>query len=263
MSAWLALTKKEFRLGIPAIIVALFFYAGITVAFYLSGNPFNNHSLMILAAFLFILALHFLFLPLYLYYSFNTERKRLHLWLHTPMSIPGLLLSKLVTGLVYMMGSFSFFLIGAILLAQEHIVYWVGEQTLLNFFLLLSAGIFVSSLFISVIFVFYWSIFLILTQRMNGFLSFIVTFILAIVIGSIHEWVMHTSVIDALTNWGAVRIEDVLIGIDFSFIQEIEPEVETLQGGHLFYIGHVIRETIIATLAFFAACWMIDRKVEV
>src|SRR5699024_382206 len=107
MNAWLALVKKEFRLGLPIFLVAVILFGGSIIFGYLLGDYYGIRDGLLLVAFGFVLTMHVLFLLFYLFYSLNYERKMLHLWLHNPMSIAGLLSSKMLTGIIYFGITFS------------------------------------------------------------------------------------------------------------------------------------------------------------
>ena len=84
MTSWLNLTKKEFRLGLPAFIFSLIVLIGIfsiSIMFGLStGLLWETLTIGALAA----VALHVFYLAYYLLYSLGVERKRIQLWLHNP-----------------------------------------------------------------------------------------------------------------------------------------------------------------------------------
>src|SRR5699024_1604799 len=122
----------------------------------------------------------------YLYYTLRSERKRLHLWLHTPMSIAGLLLSILFTGIVFMAVTFIVSLSVAALFFNQHFDFF-NEQTIFNMMGLSTVTVFNGAIWLAVTFIFFWSIFLTFSQRINDFFSFILTFILFLIIGWIYS----------------------------------------------------------------------------
>ena len=261
MNAWLALTKKEFRLGLPAFLVALVLFAGIITGGYYLGNHLGYQNELIMTALAMVVMLHLFFLTFYLYYSLNAERKRLHLWLHNPMSIGGLLISKMFTGIVFMAITFITSLILAVMFFKNHFGIF-NEQTTFNILGLSTVSIFISSLSIAVTFIFFWSIFLTYNQRMNDFLSFMVTFILFLLLAFFYEKFTHLAFMETLTNWGAIQIKDVIMGFELSFMEDAF-EAETMSETSIFYIGHFLRDFVVAVFMFIAACWIIDKKVEV
>lgn len=261
MSAWLALTKKEFRLGFPVFITALILYAGMMVGAYFLGKQINHEEALMMMSFAFVIALHVLFLVFYLYYTLSSERKRLHLWLHTPMSIAGLLLSKLFTGIVFMAITFIVSLSVAALFFNQHFDFF-NEQTIFNIMGLSTVTVFNGAIWLAVTFIFFWSIFLTFSQRINDFFSFILTFILFLIIGWIYSLILSIGFVETITTWGPINVGDILVGFEFDYIDNAF-EANTLSEASIFYIGHFIRDLIVTIIMFFAACWMIDRKVEV
>jgi hypothetical protein len=261
MNAWLALTKKEFRLGLPAFLVAVILFAGVVGGGYFAGNYIGYQQEFITIAFTVVVMLHVFFLTFYFFHSLNMERKRLHLWLHNPMPISGLLFAKLATGLLFMAITF---IISITLLALffNHIYDIFNEQTTVNIVGLITFGIFAFGISIAITFVFFWSIFLTLSQRMNDFLSFILTFMLFLFMAWAYDNFIHLSFMETLTTWGTIQLKDIMVGFEFSII-EGSIEVETLNEASIFYIGHFVRELIVTVIMFFAACWMIDKKAEV
>ncbi|MCF3943372.1 hypothetical protein [Oceanobacillus alkalisoli] len=261
MGAWLALTKKEFRLGFPVFITALILYAGMMVGAYFLGKQIDHEEALILMAFMFVMGVHILFLVFYLHYTLSSERKRLHLWLHTPMSIAGLLLSKLFTGIVFMAVTFVVTLSASSLFFNQNIDFF-NEQTIYNIMGLSTAVVFNGAIWLAVTFIFFWSIFLTFSQQMNDFLSFILTFMLFLITGWVYGLITSMGFVETITTWGPIRVDDIIVGFEFGYMDNAF-EANTLSEASIFYIGHFIRDLIVSIIMFFAACWMIDRKVEV
>ncbi|MFA1819834.1 hypothetical protein ACDX78_06500 [Virgibacillus oceani] len=261
MNAWLALTKKEFRLGLPAFLVALILFAGVVAGGYFFGNYIGYEQEFLTAAFIIIVMLHVFSLMFYSLYSLNVERKRLHLWLHTPMPIAGLLISKLVTGIVFK--GFTFIIaITSLALFFNHHYDIFNEQTIANIVGLISISIFVYGLSIAITFIFFWSIFLTLSKRMNDFLSFILTFIVFLIMAWAYDKFIHLAFMETLTNWGAIQLKDITVEFEFSIVKDAF-EVETISEASVFYIGHFVRELIVTVIMFITACWIIEKKAEV
>lgn len=261
MSAWLALTKKEFRLGFPVFITALILYVGMMVGGYFLGRQTNHEEALIMTAFAIVITLHVFFLTFYLYYTLSTERKRLHLWLHNPMPIAGLILSKLFTGIVFMTITLIVSLSASAMFFKQHFDIF-NEQTMFNIMGLSTVTIFNSAIWMAVTFILLWSIFLLFSQHMNDFLSFILTFMLFLIIGWVYSAIMSIGFVETITTWGPIRVDDIIVGFEFSYMDDAF-ETNTLGEASIFYVGHFIRDIIIIIIMFFAACWMIDRKVEV
>lgn len=172
-----------------------------------------------------------------------------------------MLLSKFTAGLVYMAITFIPAMIAANIFFKEHFAFLiVGSE--LNLLGLSTLGIGSSAIWIAVTFIFFWSIFLIYSQRMNDFLSFLITFGLFLLSAYFYDMFVHLPFIQTLTDWGAITVNDVMMGFEFSISRE-EIQSGAMTETSIFYIGHFVRDTITAILMFIGACWMIDRKVEV
>lgn len=263
MNAWFALTKKEFRLGLPAFLFAVFLYGGFLSMAYWMGRMigFNGEVVMIRVALIFILIFHIFFLFFYMIYSLTYERKRLHLWLHNPMPISGLILSKLASGIVYAAITFTVFLTAAHLL-QKNNYDFISEQTMFNITGISTIWIFSAGITLAILFTFFWAIYLTLGQWMNDFFSFIVTIILFFLSAWLYESFTHLPFMQALTDWGTIQIEDVIIGFEFMITEDAFKAGMDMDTS-LFKIGDMVRDMIMTIILFFAACWIIDKKVEV
>jgi hypothetical protein len=259
MNAWLALTKKEFRLGLPVVISMLILYA-IFIAFgYFIGQRVQFPEAAIMFALGSVVGMHVFFLVIYLSYSLSAERKRLHLWLHTPMPVAALVLSKLANGLFIMIITFVLTMTAAVLHFNEHFAM-LHEQSVTSIAGYITIGVFTSAIWIAVLFLFFWSIFMIFSQRMNDFFSFLLTIVLFVVSGLFYDYVIQLPFIEMLTNWGAISANDILTSLELNAgMIEGEVALET----SIFYIGHFVRDTLVTVLLFLAACWVIDKKVEV
>lgn len=69
------------------------------------------------------------------------------------------------------------------------------------------------------------------------------------------------SFIQTLTTWGGIQINDV-IGFEFTFSSD-QFESSALTEQTVLYIGHLLRDLIVAVLLFFLSSFIIDKKVEV
>lgn len=261
MNAWFALTKKEFRLGLPAFLIALILYAGIIAGGFIIGNQFGYKDEFIMTSLAIVVTLHVFFLLFYLFHSLNSERKRLHLWLHTPMPIGGLLSSKLITGIVFMTLTFIVSIILSGTFFNNHYDFF-NEQTLFNIIGLSTLSIFLLGISLAILFIFFWSIFLTLSQRMNDFLSFVLTFILFLFAAWAYDLFIHLSFIETITTWGPIQVKDVIVGFEFSIFED-GFDAGTMSEASIFYVGQILSEIIVAIIMFIGACWIIDKKVEV
>ncbi|WP_339229401.1 hypothetical protein NSQ77_05480 [Oceanobacillus sp. FSL K6-2867] len=261
MNAWLSLTKKEFQLGLPAFLIALLLYAGILSGGYFTGNYVGYTEGLLSVAFGFVVTLHIFFLPFYMYYSLSAERKRLHLWLHTPMPIAGLLSAKIVTGIIFMIMTFVIFFVSSTQFFL-HTLDFFNQETVFNLVGSITVLVFTFGLFIAATFLFFWSIFLTFSQLMNDFVSFILTFILFLFLSWIYGTFMDLSFMQTLTDWGSIQVNDIIVGFEFGYVENAF-EAQAMSESSIFYIGHFVRDIVVAVIMFIAACWIIEKKVEV
>jgi len=177
------------------------------------------------------------------------------------MSIAGLLSSKIITGVVFM--TFTF-IITTILSTQffTRTFDFFNQETLLNFVGITTISIFVLAISLAATFLFFWSIFLTLSQRMNDFLSFLLTVLLFFIVSWGYQVFTDLSFIETLTNWGSIQVDDLIVGFEFGFMEE-GFEGETISEQTILYFGNYVRGIVEAVILFIAACWIIDKKVEV
>lgn len=258
MTAWLDLTKKEFRLGLPAFIFSLIVLIGIFAISTIIGLSIDlMWETLTIGAFATV-ALHGFYLAYYMLYSLDVERKRMHLWLHNPLPIVQLLLAKLVSGLSYMLITF---ITAAIVLwqAYRNSMVSIHLSEWLNTLILLVITLLTTTLLLGCTYLFFWTVFMALSKTYNDFLSFVLTFLFFLVAVSLFNIVEDVS---SLFDWGAVNSESVLSGFEFSISNEIH-SFKIQETSPVFYIGHFVRDLVLTGLLFFGGCWILDRKVEV
>jgi hypothetical protein len=264
MNAWLHLVKKEFRLGLSAFLAPIVTYLILTgIAAYI-GYRYGFVWEAVVVASLFATGFQVFYLVYYMLNSLQTERKKLHLWIHSTMPGYGLLLAKLVAGFISMI--LTLFVTGTTLLIAINQSAVISEQ--LQMVNMTSAGLLGGSHLIlfainfGMWIVFYWMIFMLCNHNLGSFLSFLTTFLLFIAITSLYNWFKDTSVYEALVRWGEIQISGFTeIGITTHL--ETGTEVISEVGQLSFFIGSYLFETVILILLFVVSCWMLDRKVEV
>ena len=263
MSAWISLTKKELRLGLPVFLIPVIAFILIAALAFYIGNR-SGYGWESLAGFaMFATGAQVLYLVYYLLYSLSSEKKKLHLWLHNPMSGGALLFAKVVAGLISM--TITLFLTGATLLISYQMSPLIqGHIQMISIFdLTFFAGIhlFLFALSIAAYFLFFWMIFLMFTRRLGTFLSLLSTFVIFIVASILYGWFTDSVIYQTLTNWGTFQL-DTLQGINFT-IDNNGAEVITDAATFSLYTGVYLFETLITLLLFFVASWLLDNKVEV
>lgn len=176
MTAWLNLTKKEFRLGLPAFIFSLIVLIGIFAISTIIGLSIDlMWETLTIGAFATV-ALHGFYLAYYMLYSLDVERKRMHLWLHNPLPIVQLLLAKLVSGLSYMLITL---ITAAIVLWQAYVnsMVSINVSEWLTTLILSVITLFTTTLLLGCTYLFFWTVFMTLSKTYNDFLSFVLTFL--------------------------------------------------------------------------------------
>jgi hypothetical protein len=255
MKAWLALVKKEFRVGLPILLLAIvLFLVGlviVTVSTYRFGYAWDGVG---------IIGLvwgggHFFFLAIYMLYSLGVERKRLHLWLHNPMHASGLLAAKLVPGIVYMIVSLLIVSIAAYI-GGLHFVDFT-EGTWFKIGMIAFVHVIAFSVDFSAYVILAYVVFLLLERYMPTFLSGTVVFIGWWLFAYLYFGLFAESVFYAtITEWWKIDLDVV---VDFLHV-----DVESAAVGAIgIYVGDYIIELITILIIYFIASWLLDKKVEV
>ena len=98
-----------------------------------------------------------------------------------------------------------------------------------------------------------------LSRNYNDFLSFVITFIFFLIAASLLNMISNLSF---LTDWGVINSGSVLSGFELNISNENHHyEIENVTT--IFYIGHFVRDLVLAVLLFAGSSWILDRKVEV
>lgn len=264
MDRWIQLLKKEIRLGFPAFLLPVFTFIIVAgIAFYFGQREGLGFDCVLMVA---VIAtwMQIFYLIYYLFYSLQSERKTLHLWLHNPMSAAALLSAKIFAGLVSMLATLVI-TGGTSLIAltfsnaltidiQKTMIVEVGFWGAIHIILL--------AVSLGIGFTFFWIIFLLFTRSFGTFISFLATFVIFIVVASGLERFSNTKVFEALTKWGEFKLENMITSLNVS-VGQANAELFTEIGQISLYIGTYVYETIFTLFVFFISCWLLDRKVEV
>ncbi|SDJ99311.1 hypothetical protein [Sediminibacillus albus] len=262
MSAFLSLTKKELRLGVPVFLVPIIiFIVAVGVAAYFggrSGVAWEAIAVVSVSA----TAIQIFYLLYYLSFSLKSERKKLHLWLHNPLPGYSLLLAKLCAGLVSML--VTFIVTGGTLLAAVQSSSFASqlqaELKLANLSVFGGAHIWLFAIDFAIYFMFFYMIYLLFSRFFGGFLSFSFTFILFGGLTYLWGLFTETSLHQTLTGWGEIQFNGFVFKRSFDASgMEVFTELDMV---HVF-LGSYLFEAVIVVLLFIAASWMLDRKVEV
>jgi hypothetical protein len=261
MKAWLALVKKEFRIGLPILLLAIvLFLVGlviVTVATYRFGYAWDAVGIIGLAWG----GGHFFFMAIYMLYSLGVERKRLHLWLHNPMHASGLLAAKLVTGTIYMIISLLIISIAAYVGGLHFVPFSDGTWFRIGMIAFLHVISF--SIDFSVYVILAYIIFLLLERYMPAFLSGVSVFIGWWVFAYLYFGLLADSKFYyAITEWGKIDLGFVANSLQFDM--DVRQAIVNFQGEDTFiYAGNYVIELITILIIYFIASWLLDKKVEV
>jgi hypothetical protein len=265
MDAWLSLLKKELRLGLGAFIAPIVvFIVSIVAALYIGGrNGFGWEAVVFVS--LFATGFQVFYLLYYLLNSFQTEKKMLHLWIHSPMPGYGLLSAKLVAALISML--ITLLITGTTLFVAIQQSVTISQQlqivkiTDVSFF----GGVHLILLALSfaAVFIFFWMVFLVINRNLGSFVSFLSTLVIFIVTTTVYSSFKETIIYEKLTMWGELQFSGITESISITTSLEEGTEVLTEVGQLSVYIGAYLFETVVALLLFWGACWLLDRKVEV
>ncbi|WP_018924082.1 hypothetical protein [Salsuginibacillus kocurii] len=260
MATWLALTKKELRLGWLPFLIALsaMFITLILTVYQSARGDFFAEGLLIFGVLAMLSTIFYM--SYYLLVSLARETKRLHLWLHHPLPGSALLLSKISSGVLYQIITtvlISIPVLIGVILTPEIIEFrswfdWGATYLFIFIHLLLIALHFCVWLLV------FWSLFLWVKRAAPTFLSVVLTVIFAMAAFALYSWFSTTGVYVALTHWGAINVENLLLSLNIT-LGNLSAGAEAFT----IYAGHYVYQFILTILLFFLTAWIIDRKVEV
>lgn len=264
MTAWFNLFKKEFRQGLPSILTTVILLLALLVLATFLGSRSDHVKETILIGAIAASFAHVFYLFSYMAHSLQQEKKKLHLWLHNPMSGMGLLLAKLLNGLVAM--TITLFITCSIaLLAYFSIVDNTFFGTGLSWSAVLRIGfiilihIYLISIYFAILFVFFWIIYLMLVRRIGVAPSLVLTLIIFGVLNYIKGQFEATSLYKYLTHWGAFPVRSFISSLHLPFKYQFSLDTAPVP----MYFGIYIFGAVVTLILFIISCWILDRKVEV
>ncbi|MEW9673912.1 hypothetical protein [Ammoniphilus sp. 3BR4] len=265
MTTWLSLTKKELRLGMLAFLFPLIAFLLITSVAYYIGSQYGYQWEAVLGVAIFISGFQAFYLVYYLFFSLRSERKKLHLWLHNPMTGSSLLSSKVVAGLISMLITQA--IIGITLLLALHLSANIPKPVpwsiIIDFGLFSAVQLFVVAISFASWFLFYWGIYRIIASKLGTFLSILSTFIIVIATRTLYNWLLESPLYERLTMWGQFQATSMIEAMNFIQSLEYSPEMMIDTEPFSLYLGAYVMEGVMVVLLFFVASWILDRKVEV
>ncbi|GAE27933.1 hypothetical protein JCM9140_4101 [Halalkalibacter wakoensis JCM 9140] len=265
MNSWVSLMKKEMRLGLSASLMPIItFFISIGIAAYI-GSRHNLASEAVMFVSLMATGLLTFYLIYYMLISLQAEKKQLHLWLHSTMPGYGLLLAKLAAGFLSLL--VTLIITGTTLLLTINQATQFSEE--LQFFNLTKIGMLggVHLILLAISFacftIFFWVVHILFNRYIGAFLSLLATLALFVASSSLYNALKSTNIYETLTQWGEIYVTDLTNNISITTNLETGTEVLTEAVSHSFFLGSYLFEAVIVVALFTAACWMLDRKVEV
>lgn len=262
MNSWKGLLLKEFRFTRMSFFITLLL---LTVLYlFINFNSFNFFNLDLesklesrfLISF-FLIALHVLYLPSYIFSSLHSESKQLHLWLHNPQSSQKLLLAKLFNGLfaliISLVVSCTFGLYSVLQFINIGIVD-ISYSIIFKNGLAIVIHIVGVSIYLAIFLIFVWVIYQVAKKQIGKF-SWLIVIATLIIPTWILEKIESTKVFNLLTQWGKIDLSS----ITNNFISE----EYTIASTPSMYVGIYVFYLIIIVGLFFLSSWLIDKKVEV
>lgn len=259
MTALSGLLRKEFRLirtSITVVAVVLFLYF---VSLFVAATYYRPEDV---GFFGFIpIALSIWFVPIILMQSFEEERKKLHLWLHSPQSAWKLIGTKfmvafsasVILNVLIIIGVFTF----------SALYLFDNEQFLLRdwrHYVLLGLGTLPAGSYIAIWLMFGWALFHVLKRFLKK-LSLPVTIGLLVAAITLIFNIETSGWFAQLAHW---------VGTTFHFPLGIEGNMEGSSGTFELKVSagdvnvlHLLFHIGIACLLFFLSCRLVDREVEV
>ncbi|QTN00630.1 hypothetical protein ERJ70_15810 [Sediminibacillus dalangtanensis] len=262
MNAFASLTKKELRMGMPVFLVpVIIFIVAVGAAAYFGGRS-GVAAEAITGVSVAAVTMQIFYLIYYLNFSLKAEKKKLHLWLHNPLPGYSMLLAKLGAGLISMLATLLITGVTLIISAQSagFITHLQNDFNLTNIGFFSGLHVVLIAIDLSIYFVFFYMIYLLFNRYFGGFISFCSTFVLFGVSTYLWGKFSETAIHRSLTSWGEIELNGFVFNRNFDTNGiEFFTEFDTV---HVF-LGSYLFETIIVLILFFAASWMLDRKVEV
>ena len=260
MSAWFHLCKKEFRLGLPALLIALAAYGLILVLAVLFSWRSGHTADAIFIGSLICIFPHFFYLVFYMIISLQREKKKLHLWLANPMPGYQLILAKLINSIVAMtislviILSVCFMTFSMLKIPYDDIINW---SNIIRLGFLTIVHIYLFAIDFAIWFIFFWIFYRVLVRRIGVLLSVIATIVLFGFIIYLLLKFESTGLYNILTHWGGMSVQSFFTGLALTH-DEVRPAADF----HV-YLGSYLFEAVLCAILFYLSSWMLDRKVEV
>lgn len=254
MSAWIALFKKECRLGSIGFFIALILLITVLAFGFYNRYRYGAPETLLVVGVV-VVFFHAFYLLGYMIISLVSERKTLHLWLHHPLPASVLLGTKLMGGMIAMLISLVvtclYVLYGAF--SQFDFLHEFGLQASAAFQIgfILVIHIILIAIYIAIVFTFLWVLRQALRTKIGKW-----SWLVLIAIFYFVPWIIHrleqTGLFTTLTHWGAISTDFLTFLYPLSNI-----------GTQTVYIGFYVFHLAIAAILFALSSWLLDNKVEV
>ncbi|WP_100486771.1 hypothetical protein [Sporolactobacillus pectinivorans] len=260
MTAWIALLKKELRLGSLAFIVFLAFQLlimalGIFLAIRFEQGLTNKWSLITAFGALLLLC-HILYLVSYMLVNVFSERKTFHLWMHNPLPAWSMLAAKLLSGLIYMTVSL---LIAAIYAWIGFLIY--SRYTSIpksvhvyRYATFISAQMYWIAIFSGIVFIFLWLVLRYFQSRVGKWSWLVMIIGISAVIYALVK-LTQLGVLTFLTHWGRIPESFMRYWISTSGISRTG-------GVSVDYIGNYVAGLLVMLILYTLSSWLMDHKLE-
>ncbi|MFT8708416.1 MAG: hypothetical protein ABF820_03265 [Sporolactobacillus sp.] len=247
MNAWTAQFKKELHLGGFRLMPAMELIAMLLGI--LGAWRWNSPDIALMIG-VFLVFLHLFYLLVFLVTNVFAERKTFHLWLHNPLAGWQLLLAKLAAGIVSMLVSYA--LAGVYtwicFLVSQSVRKMPGNYPIYRMALIATFDIFEFAVVLTVIFIFFWILFLRIYSWIGNW-SWPISG--GILLGSFYllAYLEKISFIRSLTHWGKIILLNEHLAAHFSAWSVI-------------YLGDQLSTIVILLVFFLAASWLLDHRVD-
>ncbi|UII54994.1 hypothetical protein LS684_15190 [Cytobacillus spongiae] len=262
MSPFIGLYKKEMKISRNTDLMVIGFMLLAEIIGYSLSTYYQNPIIFAIISLGLIFA-HIFFIPAYLLTSLNIEGQT-QLWLHNPTSGVKLFLAKIAASFtVFILSLLATLLIGGYAISQALSLSELNtlKVDLYTSLPLSGIGIALSSIYLGVWILFYWALYhsIKVIPSIKGFrwLIIIGIWLLFNIIGN---YLSRLSFIDKLKAFGAFKFDRTNNSIT------VKAENSSFELGGVFFnlsLGNALLYMVVITIVFYAAVWLLERKVEV
>lgn len=256
MTAFKGLYIKDLKISFNGFIIGLFLIFFSMIASFALKEYFTEPSIPAIVSFI-IIILHVFYLPTNLLTSLQVEAQS-HLWLHNPNRGWLLFLAKIAAGITYFVASLlvSILIVKIFIVRTEYLGEFKGLSEMLseNLFIL-AGGMFLSSIYLTVWFLFYWTLYQALKRvPFLKQLRWIVLLIVWLSITLIGNLINRIPFVQNIKELGTINLYNFATNF---WGNTILPETAEL------HLASIIISILITVGVFLSSVWLLERKVEV